>query len=137
MPVLLVEDDPVVRTIVEYVLTGSGLDVIAVGTGEEAVSLLETGQVFELLLTDVQLPGHYDGWSMAVAARDYLAGVPVVYLTATHQQSQPVDGSVYLRKPVSPKLLLEVVGALLGRQLSAKEQALPPQQRIGDATYIH
>jgi DNA-binding response OmpR family regulator len=136
MPVLLVEDDPVVREIVGSVLSASGVEVTAVETGEAAVALLEGGLTFDLLLTDVQLPGPHDGWSMAVEARRFVDGIPVVYLTATHQQSNPVNGSVYLRKPVSPKLLLEVVGTLLGRRLEVPQQQAQPV-RIGGATYIH
>jgi hypothetical protein len=62
----------------------------------------------------------------------------VVYLTATHQQNHPVNGSVYLRKPVSPKLLLEVVGALLGCSLVLPDDRSAEPQRIGSgASYIH
>jgi DNA-binding response OmpR family regulator len=137
MPVLLVEDDPVVREIVECVLAASGLAVTAVGSGDEALALMATGARFDLLLTDLHLPGAHDGWSMAVEARRYAETIPVIYLTATHQHSNPVNGSVFLRKPVSPRLLLEVVGALLGRALKPTELAPPQQIRIGPASYIH
>jgi DNA-binding response OmpR family regulator len=137
MPVLLVEDDPVVREIIECVLAASGLEVTGASTGDEALALLRQGYRFELLLTDLQLPGDHDGWSIAVEARRFSQRIPVIYLTATHQQSNPVNGSVFLRKPVSPKLLLEVVGALLGRPLRTSELTAPQQVRIGPASYIH
>lgn len=137
MPVLLVEDDPVVREIIECVLSASGLEVMAVATGDEALALFDRGYRFDLLLTDLQLPGSHDGWAMAVEARRYSESIPVIYLTATHQQSSPVNGSVFLRKPVSPRLLLDVVGALLGRSLKVTALSSPQQIRIGPASYIH
>ena len=138
MSILLVEDDEFARDLLEMILTGAGLDVMAVSAGDEAIDLLEQGEVFDLLMTDIRLPGHYDGWSTAVEVRRFIPDIPVVYMTASHQQSCPVSRSVYLRKPVKPKLLISVIGALLGRSLAVKPsvmQASPPV--IGGASYIH
>jgi CheY-like chemotaxis protein len=138
MALLLVEDDHIVREVITTVLTQCGLEVSAVASGEEAIDLLEKGFVFRLLLTDIVLPGGYDGWTMAIAARRYLKEVPVVYITASHQQRSPVTGSVFLRKPVRPKLLLDVVGTLLGENLGAKAGIVQAHvERIGKPNYMH
>lgn len=137
--VLLIEDDELAREIIEGVLTASGLAVTSVQTGEEAVDLFEQGCSFELLLTDIRLPGRYDGWALAIEARRFSPEIAVIYMTASHQQNCPVTRSVFLRKPIRPKLLLEIVGALLDRSLHAK---LKPAARsldigIGFANYLH
>jgi CheY-like chemotaxis protein len=138
MSILLVEDDEFARELLEMVLAGSGLDVVAVADGEEAVDLLEQGERFDLLMTDIRLPGHYDGWSLAVEMRRYSPDIPVVYMTASHQQSCPVSRSVYLRKPVKPKLLVSVLSALLGRSLTVKPSVMQASPKvIGVASYIH
>jgi CheY-like chemotaxis protein len=137
--VLLIEDDELARDIIEGVLTASGLAVTSVPTGEEAMELFEQGCSFELLLTDIRLPGRYDGWALAIEARRFSPEIAVIYMTASHQQSCPVTRSVFLRKPIRPKLLLEIVGALLDRSLHPK---LKPAARsldigIGFANYLH
>jgi hypothetical protein len=59
-------------------------------------------------------------------------------MTASHQQSCPVSRSVYLRKPVKPKLLVSVIGALLGRPLSLEPAVMKTSpSAIGSASYIH
>ena len=138
MSILLVEDDEFATELLEMVLAGSGLNVTAVSDGGEAIDLLEQGETFDLLMTDIRLPGRYDGWSTAVEVRRFIPDIPVIYMTASHQQSCPVSRSVYLRKPVKPKLLISVVSALLGRPLTlepAVMKASPPV--IGVASYIH
>ena len=139
MTALLIEDDENAREILESVLTAAGLTVTSATTGEEALDLLEQGHSFDLLVTDIRLPGRYDGWSAAVEARRYDPQISVIYLTATHQQNCPVTRSVFLRKPIRPTLLLEVVSALLNRQLRPSPQpALPSHDRaIGVANYLH
>ena len=120
MSILLVEDDEFARELLEIVLTGTGLDVVAVADGDEALELIEQGETFDLLVTDIRLPGRYDGWSTAVEVRRFMPDIPVIYMTASHQQSCAVSRSVYLRKPVKPKLLVSVVSALLGRPLTVE-----------------
>src|SRR5215217_4797945 len=102
---LLIEDDDVAREILEGVLEAYGLSVTAVDTGDEAIALLEQGFRYDLLVTDIRLPGRYDGWSVAEGARRHHPRISVIYVTASHQQNQPVTGSVFLRKPVRPRLL--------------------------------
>jgi two-component system cell cycle sensor histidine kinase/response regulator CckA len=138
MSVLLLEDDDITRVMLETILRGVGLDVTPVSDGNEVLDLLEQGRTFELLLTDIQLPGHFDGWSMAVEVRRRIPEIPVVYMTATHQQAIPVARSVYLRKPMKPKLLVSVIGALLGRRLTSMpdlRQKSPAS--IGRSNYLH
>jgi len=137
--VLLIEDDESARAVLERVLAASGLDVTSVGTGEEAVDLFEQGYSFELLVTDIRLPGECDGWSAAIAARRFNPEISVIYMTASHQQNCPVTRSVFLRKPVKPKLFLDIVGALLNRSLPTRVDSArrSPDIGIGFANYLH
>lgn len=138
MSILLVEDDEFAREVLEMILAASGLDVVAVNDGDEAIDLVEQGETFDLLITDIRLPGRYDGWSTAVEVRRAIPEIPVIYMTASHQQSCPVSRSVYLRKPVKPKLLISVVSALLGRPLDVEPSVMQASPAvIGTASYIH
>ena len=139
MSVLLIEDDELAREVVESVLTAAGLEVTSVETGEEAVELFEQGSCFELLVTDIRLPGSCDGWSAAIEARRFNPQIAVVYMTASHQQNCPVTRSVFLRKPVKPKLILDIGGALLNRSLRVKSESARRSAdiAIGFANYLH
>lgn len=54
---LLVDDEELVRASTSYMLAELGYRVIEVGSGEEAMQLMENGQVFDLLITDHLMPG--------------------------------------------------------------------------------
>jgi CheY-like chemotaxis protein len=135
----LIEDDVVARNILEGVLEAYGLTVTAVDTGDEGIELLQQGFRYELLITDIRLPGRLDGWSVAEEARRYNPRISVIYVTASHQQNSPVTGSVFLRKPIRPKLLLDIVGTLLDRSVrsKAKRSVRVPEARIGTPGYLH
>ena len=137
--ILLIEDDEYAREILEGVFKAYGLTVTAVDTGDEGLELLEQGLSFDLLITDIRLPGGRDGWSVAEEARRYDPRISVIYMTASHQQKSPVTGSVFLRKPIRPKLLIEIIGTLLNKAACAPfELSVPvPEGGIGSANYLH
>jgi CheY-like chemotaxis protein len=55
--ILLVEDEPAVRAIAKLALTRQGYTVVDVPRPDEALRLVEAGQRFDLLLTDIVMPG--------------------------------------------------------------------------------
>jgi signal transduction histidine kinase/ActR/RegA family two-component response regulator len=68
--VLLVEDDPAVRKLVSNILKDLGYQVTEARDGEVALALFEGVGTFDLLLSDVVLPGSYSGRDLAtVVAR--------------------------------------------------------------------
>ena len=140
MSILLVEDDEFARELLEIVLTGAGLDVVAVADGDEALELIEQGETFDLLVTDIRLPGRYDGWSTAVEVRRFMPDIPVIYMTASHQQSCAVSRSVYLRTDVTvavPVLTSAILSdPVLRREPKRLYKALPQAMTDLDAAWI-
>ena len=67
--ILLAEDDPAVREFVRRALVHSGHDVTAVDDGLGAVEALTAG-TFDLLITDIVMPGGMNGIELARAARE-------------------------------------------------------------------
>ncbi len=105
--VLVVEDDPVTAEIASAYLAQSGLDVLRAASGEAALDILRSRHV-DWLVTDIKLPGTIDGW--VVAAEFHLTHPtrPVLYMTAAAAPSSAqAHGSVFLRKPCHPSLILE------------------------------
>ena len=66
--VLLVEDEPMVRTVAERALTRHGYNVITASNGEEALDVIDRGEPIALLISDVVMP-EMDGPTMVREAR--------------------------------------------------------------------
>lgn len=98
--VLLAEDELLVRATAEEDLKDLGFEVVAASSGDEAVLLIERGERFDLLVTDIRMPGAIDGWALARRARAALPAIRVVYVSGfagdTHD---PVEHSHFIRKP--------------------------------------
>lgn len=67
--ILIVEDDAMVRELVVNQLTGLGYHVRTAGNGPDAMKLLGDGEVFDLLFTDMMMPGGMNGHELADAAQ--------------------------------------------------------------------
>ena len=68
LTVLLVEDNPEVAKVVQHMLTELGHEPIHAATAEDALAMFDAGRHFDLLLTDIQLPGRLDGVDLVEAA---------------------------------------------------------------------
>ncbi|MCW5752284.1 MAG: response regulator [Alphaproteobacteria bacterium] len=77
--ILLVEDDELVREHVHQQLESLGYVVVAVGNGAAALEVLERGDSFDLLFTDVVMPGGLSGRELADRARQMRPGMPVLF----------------------------------------------------------
>ena len=116
--ILLVEDEELIRNIVEETLGDGGFKVIVAKSGDEAVRLLDSSAPkYRALVTDIKLsPGTLSGWDVARHARAIDPELAVVYMTgdsAAEWASQGVSNSVLLTKPFAPAQLLTAVAQLL------------------------
>ena len=119
LDILLVEDNPINRTLAQRVLEKAGHKVVAADNGAAALETLERRR-FDLVLMDVQMP-RMDGieTTLAIRNREKIAGehVPVIALTAHAMAGDRerclqagMDG--YLVKPIQPTVLLEAIEGL-------------------------
>jgi CheY-like chemotaxis protein len=118
---MLVEDDPVSRKILGFLLDKFGQDVVSVKNGEEAVDLLSKDQNFSLIFMDIDMPV-LDGVSATRAIRmgesgDAAMEIPIAAVTAFNTLSdqskfKKAGMNFALSKPVSKtelrRVLLEV-----------------------------
>jgi len=124
--ILVVEDDPAVRDVVEHALSQEGLQTVGVGDGEAALGRLGGSDPFDLVVLDLMLPGEIDGYSVCQEIRAGSAGehnkaVPVVVLTARDDETSVVVGlevgaDDYITKPFRPRELVSRVRAHLRRR---------------------
>ena len=129
--VLVVEDDPTVREVVERYLEREGIIVDAVGDGLLALEHAESCWP-DLVVLDLMLPG-IDGLEVCRRLREH-APVPVIMLTARGDEDDRVMGlelgaDDYIAKPFSPRELTLRVQAVL-RRASGSLPTAPSQSRI-------
>lgn len=119
--VLIVEDEKHLAAGLCYNLNAEGFEVESVGTGEEALSLLnDASKGFDVVVLDVMLPG-MDGFSLASRLRAQGQFVPILMLTARGQAQDVLRGfeagaDDYLPKPFDLAVLLARINALLRRR---------------------
>lgn len=102
MKVLLAEDDPKIRSLVEKGLAAEGMVVDAVADGLEALALAQS-RPYDAVILDIMLPGQ-DGLAVLRSLRRGGANLPVLLVTARGALEQRVEGldagaDDYLPKP--------------------------------------
>jgi DNA-binding response OmpR family regulator len=119
--ILVVDDDPQIRTLLEEYLAQSGLRVSAAATGKQMTQIL-SDEAVDLVVLDLRLAGE-DGMAIARSLRDQSA-IPIVMLTGVRDEADRVMGlelgaDDYLTKPFSPRELLARIRTVLRRTKSA------------------
>ncbi|MDZ7825493.1 MAG: response regulator [Gammaproteobacteria bacterium] len=79
--VLLVEDDPDLRVLTQRMLRSLGYRVTAVEDGPAALGVLRDGARFEVLVTDLVLPGGMSGTAVAADVLRVCEGIGVLYVS--------------------------------------------------------
>lgn len=116
--VLLVEDDSMVRDMIEGVMLHFGYTVLVASHPEKAIEL-NAGykKKIDLLLTDIVMPG-MDGFSLASRIAESREGIKILFISGYSEDvisgSTRLNDSVYLQKPFTPQELLGKVRMLLG-----------------------
>lgn len=128
-PVLVVDDEPMVREVVSAYLERDGFEVMCAADGRTALELIESGSP-HLVVLDVMLP-EVDGFSVLSQMRRH-SDVPVILLTARGDESDRVLGlelgaDDYVVKPFSPRELAARVRTVLKR---SQHVARDPEDKL-------
>jgi CheY-like chemotaxis protein len=111
--ILLVEDEYLIRLILVEALADAGFAVTEADGGVEAVRLLDGASRFDLLITDVQMPGPPDGIGVAQHARARFPDMPIVFATARPDSIRAFKGrrelDAVVPKPYGPEQMLAEV----------------------------
>jgi PAS domain S-box-containing protein len=112
--VLMVEDDDVVRLTARLMLESLGHSVRECCNADEALEVLDTGEAFDLLFTDLLMPGSMDGLELAKTARRLRPQIGIIMASGWADSRLPTDpsrppASQFLLKPYS---LNDLAGAM-------------------------
>jgi CheY-like chemotaxis protein len=88
--ILLVEDEMLVRELALEDLTDAGHEVTAAGTGDEALAILQKDPRYDVLFTDIRMPGDVDGWQLAEHARQLAPAIRIIYATGLNDDAGQV-----------------------------------------------
>ena len=85
--ILVVEDDPIVRSSVTTQLRSMGYRVVTAENGHDALALIDDGVAFDLLFTDVVMPGTLDGRKLVNEVRKICPNVKVLFTSGYTQDA--------------------------------------------------
>ncbi|MGE0101360.1 MAG: sigma-54-dependent transcriptional regulator [Blastocatellales bacterium] len=126
--ILIVEDDPDLRDLLQDDLEDAGYNVSVAIDGRAALAHLERNQeVLDLMITDVRMPG-VGGDQILAAMREKRPESPVIVITAFGSVEQAVEmvkagAFQYLTKPFDSEELLKTVETALAESAPQREQA--------------
>jgi putative nucleotidyltransferase with HDIG domain len=126
--ILVVDDEESIREIVSAMLTNAKYQCRQASSGLEALALLESGEEFELMLSDLMM-ADLDGIGLLERTKEKFPDMPVVMVTAVHDISVALqalrNGAYdYLLKPFEREQLLAAVArALENRRLKMENRA--------------
>jgi len=126
--ILLADDSVTIQKVIELTFMDQDCEVIAVSTGDEAVSRLDEMEP-ALVIADVHMPGA-NGYEVARHSKDRFPGVPVLLLVGTFEpfdegEMAASGADSHLKKPFDSQELLQLVNRLLE---SAATEADEPAQ---------
>jgi DNA-binding NtrC family response regulator len=111
--ILMVEDEAIVRMFAAEELRAAGFRVIECASGDEAMDLLRAGMRFDLLFTDVRMPGETDGITLAREAQRFAPDLPVIIASAHLDSAEAASFDGFLAKPFPTDTAIALIRRLL------------------------
>jgi len=133
LKIAIVEDEPQLVEILEYLLSDEGYEVVCANRGDTALEMIEQHKP-DLVLLDIMLPG-IDGFELC-AEIGRRTTVPIIALTARREQEDIIRGlqlgaDDYLTKPFNNEELILRIQRVLGRSRTNGEEG-SAMLRCGD-----
>lgn len=97
--ILCVDDDGLVLSVTADLLRALGHEVIEAPSGDHAAQTIVNQQHFDMLVTDIHMPGAVDGLELAALARTTRPTLPVVYFSGMDHVIPVGMSDTILRKP--------------------------------------
>ncbi|MBQ9494534.1 MAG: response regulator transcription factor [Treponema sp.] len=138
--IFVIEDVPEMANLISLYLSNAKMSAEVFGTAEEALEKLRVGQLPDLVILDLNLPG-MSGFAFLEKFRtDFKPTVPVVIVSARDADEDIIKGlgfgaDEFVTKPFSPRVLVARVQANLQRQV-VYEAAAEESVSFGEYTIL-
>src|SRR3712207_3817134 len=118
--VLLVEDEPLVRTVQVDILREAEFWVLEAQDADEAFETLKRRPDVKAVLTDVDMPGSLDGFEFARLVAQGWPGVGILVISgkASPGPGDLPEAASFVAKPVRPAALVEQIQSIMARAAS-------------------
>jgi CheY-like chemotaxis protein len=119
--IIVVDDEPDILQYIREILCHVNYEVIVATSGDQAWTLFEEHQPeIDMVLTDVVMPGSVDGLELAAKIHQVDPSLPVLFVTGALPEGDArtvgiVEKELLVRKPFSPKQLIDLVEARIRR----------------------
>jgi CheY-like chemotaxis protein len=115
---LVVEDDPALRKVIVAFLSERNYQVAAAPDGSEALEILDESGPFDLLLSDIILPGEFSGQELANEVTRRQPSIKILLMSgyasdAFEDRARPADYANLLQKPFSMGSLARKIRSVL------------------------
>ncbi len=119
--ILLVEDSPEIGRTATTLLEGFGYSVVHAENADRALEVLGNGRRFDLVFSDIVMPGSMNGLDLARRVRERFPAMPVLLTTGYSNAAgtAEAEGFRLLQKPYRPEILAEAVRDLLAEPTGA------------------
>ena len=109
--VLVVEDDPTLLEFTAELLKDDGLDVIRAGDCDEALAILESGRIPNILVTDIALPGCRTGVDLATIVAEKWPDVRLIIVSGRERprHGDYPEQAVFFTKPYAHGALISMI----------------------------
>jgi DNA-binding NtrC family response regulator len=118
---LLIDDNQPLLDTLTKTLRREGYLVQPAINGDDALAVLQQRVPFDLLITDIFLPGFLDGFALARRAREFCPGIPIIYSTGypqvAHIRAHNAPYGEILEKPWKLDAMLAAISAALRQRL--------------------
>jgi len=121
--ILCVDDDGLVLSITADLLRALGHDVVEAAGGDRATSTIGESDGFDLLVTDIHMPGGPDGRDLAALVRRTRPDMPVIYFSGVDHMVAAGPGDRILRKPCTLGELQQAIAMVSGSSGSPQRLA--------------
>ncbi len=130
--VLIVDDEKLIVKGIKFSLEQDGMEVSAAYDGEEALSLIKTGE-YDLVVLDVMLP-KLDGLEVCQQTREF-SQIPIIMLTAKDEDMDKIMGleygaDDYMTKPFNILELKARIKAILRRSVKKTDVSKPQKKDV-------
>ena len=111
--VLVVEDDPIVLEFTAEVLAEGGLEVFRASSRDEAMAVLEQGNIPLVVVTDIGLQGQRAGLDLARTVAERWPQIRLIIVSGEHRpvKEEFPEKAVFFTKPYAEGALLSIINA--------------------------
>jgi two-component system OmpR family response regulator len=118
--VLIVDDEPQVRSLIRAVLSKNGLLTVEANDGISAISTVQdSGDAIDVIIYDYSVPG-CGGATFAILVKSLFPAMPIILMSSGEVEYDSLSIDVHIPKPFVPAELRDTVRRLCKRHLTAK-----------------